>query len=105
MVSLEEIEYALTQQIHDDANMPTVVEAITEVDAPIPIVRIVCFQGGEDPELDSRGISVFLHRADDFDGHQLVLSSVSRLNDFPKGALAQQFDDLIWHLLDKTVAG
>lgn len=96
LIAFEEIEDALTQQIHDDANVPSVIEAIAEVDTPISIVRVVRFQGSEDPQFDSRGISIFLYGADDLDGHELVLPSVCRLDYFAEGALAKQFHDLIW---------
>lgn len=96
LIALEEIEDALTQQIHYDANVPPIIEAITEVDTPIPIVRVVRFQSSEDPQFDTRGISILLYGADDLDSHQLILPSVGRLDDLAKGALAKQFDDLIW---------
>lgn len=95
LIAFEEIEDALTQQIHDDANVPSIVKTITEVDTPIPIVRIVRFEGSEDPQLDSRRISILLYRADDLDSHQLILPSIGRLYDLTKGALAKQFDDLV----------
>lgn len=100
LIALEEVENALAQQIHDDADVPSVIKAITEVDTSIPILRVIRFQGSEHPQLDSRSIPIFLDGADDLDGHQLVLPPIGCLDDLAKGTLTEEFDNLVWQMLD-----
>jgi hypothetical protein len=42
-VSLEEVKDTLTQKIHDDTDVASVIKAIPQVDASIPILIIVGF--------------------------------------------------------------
>lgn len=51
-VALEEIKDALIEQVHDDADVTPVVEAISKMDASVPVLFIVGLEGGEDTELD-----------------------------------------------------
>jgi len=52
-VSLQEIKDTLTQQIHDNADMPSVVKAIPEVYTSISVLLIVCFESRQNPQLYS----------------------------------------------------
>lgn len=94
-VALEEVKDALAQQIHDDANVPAVVEAIAQVDAAVAILGVVGLESGQDANLDTRGIAVLLDRPDDLDSHRLVASSVPGLHHLAKGALAEEACDLV----------
>lgn len=96
VVALEKVEDTLTQQVHNDADVPSVVEAITEVYAPIPVLGIVGFQRSQHSQLDARGVPVFLYGADDLDRHQLVLSPICGLHNLTKGTLAKQFDNGVY---------
>lgn len=53
LIALEKVKNALTQQIHDDADMPSVIEAITKVDASISVLRIIGFQGSKYSQFNS----------------------------------------------------
>ena len=76
--------------------MPSVVEAIAQVDALIAVLCIVCLECSKNSQLYPRGISVFLHRADDLDCDKLILASlVACLNNLSKRALAKELLYLI----------
>lgn len=51
LIAFEEIKYTLAQQVHDDAYMAPVVEAVAEMNAPVAIFGIVRFERRENPEL------------------------------------------------------
>lgn len=41
IVALQEIEYALAEEVHDNADVAPVVKAIAKVDTTIPVLRVV----------------------------------------------------------------
>lgn len=89
VVALEEVEDALAQQVHDDADMSAVVEAVSEMYAPIAVRLVVGLQRAQDPEFDLARIAVLLDRADDLDGDAVVSSPpVDGLDDLAEGALS-----------------
>lgn len=69
--------------------MASVVKAIPEMDATIPVLIVVGLESGEHSQLDPRGVSVFLHGSNDFDGDCLVAFPVPGLDDLAKCALAK----------------
>ena len=89
VVALEEVEDALPQEIHDDADMSAIVEAVPEVYASIAVLLVVGLQCAQDPELNLTGIPVFLNRANDLDGDAFVAPpAVDGLHDLAECALA-----------------
>ena len=62
-VPLEKVEDALSQQVHDDANVSAIIEAVPKVNAAIAVVLIVCLQGVQDTEFNTGGITAFLNRS------------------------------------------
>ena len=46
LIAFEEIEYTLAQQVHDDADMAPVVEAVAEMNTPIAVFRVVRLERG-----------------------------------------------------------
>jgi hypothetical protein len=60
-IALEEIKHALIEQVHDDADVAAVVEAIPEMDASIPVLLIVGLEGGQDTEFNPGCIPVLLN--------------------------------------------
>lgn len=51
LIAFEEIEYALAQQVHDDADVAPVVEAVAEMNAPVTIFGVVRLERRQNPEL------------------------------------------------------
>lgn len=96
VVALEEIENALAEKVHHDADMSSEVEAIPQMDTAVPVLLVVRLQGGENSELDLAGVTVLLYRADDLNGNIFVASLVSGLHYFTKGTLTKEFDHLIY---------
>ena len=47
-VALKEVKHALSEQVSDDADVISVIEAIPQMDALVPIVLVVGGEGGED---------------------------------------------------------
>lgn len=92
-ISFEEVEDALAQQIHNNADVTTKVEAIAEMYAPVAVLWVVGFEGSQNPELYARCVPILLYRANDFDGHQLLLLPVHGLDDLTKRALTKLFDN------------
>lgn len=95
-IRLEEVKDALTQQIRDDADVVPKVETVPEVDALVSVIPVVGGQGGQDPQLDPRGVAVFLDGPNDLDGTSCVLLSVVGLDHLSKCTLTQETADLIW---------
>jgi len=95
IVALKKVENTLPEEIHDDANVSAVIEAISKMDATIAVVDVVQFERLQNSQLNLAGLAVLLHGADNLDGHQLVTSFVSSLHHFAKGALAKEFYHLI----------
>jgi hypothetical protein len=52
-ISLEEVENALAQQIHDNANMTPIVKAVSQMYAAIPVIIVVGFESCEHAQLYS----------------------------------------------------
>ena len=75
--------------------MALVVEAIANVNAAVPIGRVIGLEGGKDAELYSRRITVFLNGANNLDSHVLVASSIAGLHDLAKSALTEEPLDLV----------
>jgi hypothetical protein len=97
VIALQEVEDALAEEVHDDANMSPVVEAIPEMDAAVAVLLIVRLQRAQDPELNLTGIAVLLDRSDDLDSHAFVASSaVDSLDDLSERALSQKLVHLIY---------
>ena len=94
-VALEEVKDTLAQKIHDNANMPLVVEAVAEVDAAVAVFLVVGLEGCQNSEFDLTGITVFLDRSNDLDSDELIASLVSGLDDLAECALAQKLNHLI----------
>ena len=95
IVTLEEVEDALTQQIGDDADVIPKVETIPEMDALVAVLGIVQGEGLQDAQLDARRVSVFLDRSNDLDGTFGPLALVVGLDDLAKRTLTKQTTDLI----------
>jgi hypothetical protein len=60
-VAFQEVEDALTQEIHNDADVAAIVETVIEVYAPVTVLLVVGFERGKHPQLDSASIAVFLN--------------------------------------------
>jgi lactam utilization protein B len=89
IVTLKEVEDALPQKVHDDADMSAVVEAVSEMDATVAVFLVVGLQCTQDTEFDLASIAVFLDRANNLDGNAVISSSpVNSLDDLAKGALS-----------------
>ena len=52
-VPFQEVENALPQQVHDYADVTSVVKAVTKMYAPISVFVVICFEGCKDPQLYS----------------------------------------------------
>lgn len=103
IIALKKVEHALTQQVHNDADVAAVVEAVSEVNAPVAILRVVGLERFQDSELNLAGFAVLLHRANDLDGDQLPWTlPVLGLDDFAERALSKQLDHLICFRLAST---
>lgn len=98
LIAFEEIEHALAQQVHDNAYMAPVVEAVAQVNASIAILSVVRLESCENPEFYPRGIPVLLHRTNNFDGNQFISPSVACLDHFAECSLAEHLDHLVWSM-------
>lgn len=94
-VALEKVENALAQEIHDDADVASVIEAVSQVDATIPVFFVVGLERGQNAKLDSRSIAVFLDGSNDLDSHRLVPLQIAGLYYFAKSALSKETNNLI----------
>ena len=97
-VSFEEVEHALAQQVHDDADVVPEVKAVPKMYTPVPVLLVVRLERLENSKLDLARISILLHGANDLDGDQLIASPVVGLDDLAEGTLAKQLDDTIYHI-------
>lgn len=88
-ISFQEIKNALTEKIHYDADVPSVIEAVSEMYTPVSIFGIISHESREYPELYPGSVSVFLDGSDDLNRNELVLPLVSCLHYFPEGPLAE----------------
>jgi hypothetical protein len=89
-VALEEVEDALAQEIGDDADVVAEVKRVSQVDTLVAVVLVVACQSRQDPQLDATSIAVFLHRADDLDGHVGVSPAVVGLHYLAERSLAEE---------------
>ena len=89
-VALKKVEDALAQKIHDDANVASEVEAVSQVDAPVPVLLVIRFERGQDSKLNLTRIAIFLDRSNDLDGDKLVASPVLRLDNLAECALPKK---------------
>jgi hypothetical protein len=94
-VALEEIKDALAQKIGDDTDVVAEVKRVSQVDTLVAVVLVVACQSRQDPQLDATSIAVFLHRADDLDGHVGVPPAVVCLYYLAKGALAEELHNRV----------
>jgi len=94
-VALQEVENTLAQQICDYTDMVAEVETVAKVYAFVAVFLVVHGKSGEYSQLDSRCIAVFLHRTYYLHGTSGLPSLVECLDNFSKGALAEQFDDVV----------
>lgn len=96
VVTLEKVEDAGAKQIHDDADVASEIETISQMNASIPVFLVVRLQSLQDSQFDPRGISILLDGPNDLDGNQLVSFPVASLDHLAKGSLAKKFVDLVW---------
>jgi hypothetical protein len=89
IVALQKVEHALAKEIHDNADMSSEIEAISEVDATVPVLLVVGPECLENPKLNLAGFAVLLDRANDLDGNELIGNLVSRLHNFAERALSE----------------
>lgn len=94
-VSLEKVKNTLTKEVHDNAYMPPIIEAIAQMDTPIAVVVVVGLEGSQHTKFYPRGVAVFLDRTDDLNGNLLVPPSILCFDDLAKGTLTQQTGDLV----------
>jgi hypothetical protein len=87
-VALEEVEQAKIQEVCDDADMTSEIEAVSQVDASVPVLSIVLSQGLQGSEFDLGCVSIFLHRSDHLDSDELIRTPIHRLHYLSKGSLA-----------------
>ena len=95
VVALQKVKHALAEQIHDNADVPAVVEAISEMNASVPVFLIIGSKCLQDSEFDLTGLAILLHRPDDFYGNELAGDLVLCLHDFAESALSEQLDHLV----------
>lgn len=96
LVALEEIEYTLAKQVHDDADVASVVETVAEMNAPIAVFCVVGLERRQNPKLYPRGVPVLLHRTNNFDGNKFITPSIPSLDHFAECPLAEHLDHLVW---------
>lgn len=89
VVALEEIEHALAEKIHNDANVASVVETIPQVNASVSVVLVVQPERLEYPKFDLASIAVLLYGSNDLDGNKFAAFLVFCLHHFAERALAE----------------
>lgn len=94
-VAFEKVKDALAQEIGDDADVVAEVKRVSQVDTLVAVVLVVACQSRQDPQLDATSIAIFLHRADDLDGHVGIPPAVVCLYHLPEGALAEELHDRV----------
>lgn len=98
-ITLQEIENALTEKIGDDTNVVAEVEGVAKVNTLIAVGFVVERESRQYSQLYTRRIPIFLYRTNDFDGTSSLFPFVIGFDDFAKGTLTQQFDDVICEML------
>lgn len=94
-VAFEKVENALAQKIHDDANVAAVVETVSQVNAPIPVLFVVGLERSQHAKLDPGSVAIFLDGSDDLDSHRLVSLDIPGFDHFTKGTLTKETDNLV----------
>jgi hypothetical protein len=94
-VALQEVENALAEEVHNNANVAAVVEAVPEMYASVSIFVVICLQSRQYTQLYPRGIAILLDRANDFDGYKSISFPIASLDHLAKSALAKKAADLI----------
>jgi len=97
-VALQKVEDALPKQVRDDTYVISVVERVSKVYAFVAVGLVVQRQGGQHSQLNSRGITVFLHRSDDLDCALGLLLFVPRFHNFAKRSLPEELFDRVCRL-------
>lgn len=92
-VAFQEIKHALSEQIGDNANVVSVIEAIPQVDAFIAILLIIRRERGQHSQFDPRCIPVFLNRPDDLHCAPRFAVLIICLDYLSKCSLSEEFDD------------
>jgi hypothetical protein len=94
IVPLQEVEDTLAQEVHDYADVASVIEAFSEMNASVPVDGIVGLQCCQHAEFYSASVTILLHRTDDFDGNVMTASlAIFGLDYFAKGALSEQLQN------------
>lgn len=60
-IALEKIKDTLTQKVHDNTYMTSVVETISEMDASVSVLLVVGFECCEHAQFNPRGIAILLY--------------------------------------------
>lgn len=94
-VALEKIKDALTEEIHDYADVASVIEAIPQVNTAIPILLIVGLKSSKYSQFYSGSIAVLLYRANNFDSDLFVASPIVGLYYLAEGTLAEKTSNLV----------
>ena len=94
-VAFQEIEDTLSQQIHDNTDVSSVIETVPQMYTSVSIFPVVGFQGRQNSEFYPRSITVLLNRPDDLDCNRSILFLVSSLYHLAKCALAKEFGDRV----------
>ena len=72
IVAFQEIKHTLAIEIGNNADMISKVEALSKMNASVPVVAIVVFECLENTQLNTTGIPIFLNRPNDLDRHRLI---------------------------------
>lgn len=75
--------------------MAAVVEAVPQMDATVSVLLVVGLERVQDAELDPGGVAILLDRSNDLDSHRLAPLDVASLDDFAKGSLAEETNNLV----------
>ena len=94
-IALQKVKNALAKEVHNDADVAAIVEAVPQMNAAISVLLVICFERRQNSKLYPGGIAIFLNGSNDLDGDGLAASTVMGLHDFTKCSLAEQTIDLI----------
>lgn len=61
VVALKEVENALAEKIHHNADVVSEIEAVSEVNTSVPVLFVVGLQCCQDPKLDLAGVPILLN--------------------------------------------
>jgi hypothetical protein len=78
--------------------MTTVVETVSEMYTPISILSIVVPKRSQSSQLDLSCITVLLHGAYDFHGHELFVATIVGFDNFAKGTLTKKAGNAVYHV-------